>query len=89
MPNILERKFAEEMRTCKWERAKEILDIAVKNFSNSAERTRWRLNGMRVADREANSILTSAGFTYFERKWGTDKCSPEKEPNWNLDPVVT
>ena len=89
MPNVLERKLREEMKSCEWYRAKEILYIAANNSSRNEDRTNWRLNDMRRADREAASILTPAGWTYFKRKWGTDDCDPKSAPNWNLDPVIS
>lgn len=88
MPKALESKFTQEMKTCKWERAKEILDYTATNYSKKHERTAWRLVDMRTADREASSILTPAGWAYYKKKWGTDDCRPTTEPNWSMDAII-
>ena len=88
MSTILSTNLTEEMKTCTWQRANEILNTSVKNSSKGDSRTQWRLDGMRRADREAASILTPAGWTYYERKWGTHDCGTKLKPHWNVDPMI-
>ncbi|UJR12408.1 hypothetical protein I4U23_016585 [Adineta vaga] len=89
MPKVLENELVEELKTCEWKRAKEILHISADNGSD-INRTQWRRNNMRIADREAEPLLYTAGLTYYQKKWNTRNCTPKKkESNWNLDPIIS
>ena len=87
MSSILSNHLIEEMSNGTWQRANEILNASGNKSSIGDSRTQWRLDHMRRADREAASILTPAGWTYYERKWGTHDCNTKSKPHWNMNPV--
>ncbi|CAF1402541.1 unnamed protein product [Adineta ricciae] len=89
MPKVLKNELVEELKTCAWKRAKEILHISADD-GRDINRTQWRRNNMRIADREAEPLLYTAGLTYYQKKWNTRNCGlKNNEPNWNLDPIIT